>query len=131
MNRRSISVLLAVALLALLSGCKEQAPELATQWHFVGADGLRTQTGALALRAFFSHSNAPALTDRLRSKATRAALEWLSETTTTDAVVTQAQPLMADLLAHESAGEVWRQGDGSKEVFLAVRITAERAPIWN
>ena len=131
MNRRSISVLLAVALLALLSGCKEQAPELATQWHFVGADGLRTQTGALALRAFFSHSNAPALTDRLRSKATRAALEWLSETTTTEAVVTQAQPLMADLLAHESAGEVWRRGDGSKEVFLAIRITAERAPIWN
>jgi hypothetical protein len=73
MYRRPISALLAVALLALLSGCKEQAPELATRWHFVGADGLRSQTGALALRAFFSHSNAPALAERLRPRATRAA----------------------------------------------------------
>ena len=131
MKRRSISALLAVALLALLSGCKEQAPELATQWHFVGADGLRSQTGALALRAFFSHSNAPALAERLRPRATRAALEWLSGAPAADAAVIQAQPLVADLLAHESAGEVWRRGDGSREVFLAVRITAERAPIWN
>lgn len=131
MYRRPISALLAVALLALLSGCKEQAPELATRWHFVGADGLRSQTGALALRAFFSHSNAPALAERLRPRATRAALEWLSGTPAADAAVTQAQPLVADLLAHESAGEVWLRNDGSKEVFLAVRITAERAPIWN
>jgi hypothetical protein len=131
MYRRPISALLAVALLALLSGCKEQAPELATRWHFVGADGLRSQTGALALRAFFSHSNAPALAERLRPRATRAALEWLSGTAAADTLVTQAQPLVADLLAHESAGEVWRRGDGSQEVFVAVRITAERAPIWN
>ena len=84
MYRRPISALLAVALLALLSGCKEQAPELATRWHFVGADGLRSQTGALALRAFFSHSNAPALAERLRPRATRAALEWLSGTAAAD-----------------------------------------------
>ena len=131
MKRRSISALLAVALLALLSGCKEETPELATRWHFVGADGLRSQTGTLALRAFLSHSNAPALAERLRPRATRAALEWLSGTPAADAAVTQAQPLVADLLAHESAGEVWLRNDGSKEVFLAVRITAERAPIWN
>jgi hypothetical protein len=131
MTRRSIFALLSVALMALLSGCKDAEPELAARWHSVGADGLSSQTGALALRAFFSHSNAPALTERLRPKATRAALEWLSDSAPTDASVAQAQPLVADLLAHESAGEVWRRPDGSKEVFLAVRITAERAPIWN
>ena len=131
MNRRSIPALLSLALLALLSGCKEAVPELDARWHCVGADGLRSQTGALGLRAFLSHSNAPALAERLRPKATRAALEWLSGADPSEAVVTQAQPLMADLLAHESAGEVWRRSDGSREIFLAVRITAERAPIWN
>ena len=131
MKRCSISALLSVALLALLSGCKEAEPELAVRWHSAGADGLRSQTGALALRAFFSHSNAPALTERLRPRATRAALEWLSGSAPADAQVAQAQPLVADLLAHESAGEVWRRPDGSKEVLLAVRITAERAPLWN
>lgn len=131
MKRCSISALLSVALLALLSGCKEAEPELAVRWHSAGADGLRSQTGALALRAFFSHSNAPALTERLRPRATRAALEWLSGAAPADALVGQAQPLVADLLAHESAGEVWRRPDGSKEVLLAVRITAERAPLWN
>lgn len=127
----SIPVLLAVGLLAFLSGCKDEAPELSARWRFAGTDGLRNQTGAPVLRALLSHSNAPALTDRLRPKATRAALEWLSGGAASDAAVTQAQPLVADLLAHESAGEVWRRGDGVREVFVAVRITAERAPIWN
>lgn len=113
MNRRSIPALLSLALLALLSGCQEAVPELDARWHCVGADGLRSQTGALGLRAFLSHSNAPALAERLRPKATRAALEWLSGAGPSEAVVTQAQPLMTDLLAHESAGEVWRRSDGS------------------
>ena len=130
-NPRSIPLMLAVGLLAVLCGCKEAAPELSTRWHFAGADGLKSQTGAPVLRALISHSNAPAMAERLRPRATRAALEWLSGGTASDASVTQAQPLVADLLAHESAGEVWRRSDGAREVFVAVRITAERAPIWN
>ncbi len=130
-NPRSIRWLLAVALVAVLSGCKEEAPELSARWHFAGGDGLKSHIGAPLLRTFLSHSNAPALAERLRPRATRVALEWLSDGTPADAAVIQAQPLVADLLAHESAGEVWRRGDGGREVFVAVRITAERAPIWN
>lgn len=131
MKARSIPALLTLALLAVFSGCKEDAPELAVRWRFGGADGLRSQTGAPVLRALLSHSNAPALAERLRPRAAKAALDWLSGTAAADPAVTQAQPLVSDLLSHESAGEVWRRGDGSKEVFVAVRITAERAPLWN
>jgi len=124
-------LLLAAMLMALVAGCRQEAPELAARWHSAGADGLRSQTGAPGLRLLLSHSNAPALAGRLRPKAARAALEWLAGSAAADATVTQAQPLVSDLLDHESAGEVWRRGDGAREVFVAVRITAERAPLWN
>lgn len=133
MTRRStFPSLLATLLMAVVAGCRQEAPELAVRWHSVGADGLRSQSSAPALRVILAHSNAPVLVERLRAKATRAALEWLvAGSPAADATVAQAQPLVADLLDHESAGEVWRRADGAREVFIAVRITAERAPLWN
>jgi hypothetical protein len=119
-------------LMALVAGCRQEAPELAARWHSVGADGLRSQASVPALRSMLAHRNAPVLAERLRTNATRAALEWLAAgSPAAAATVAQAQPLVADLLDHESAGEVWRRADGAREVFVAVRITAERAPLWN
>ena len=119
-------------LMALAAGCRQEAPELSARWHSAGADGLRSQSSIPALRSLLAHSNAPVLAERLRTKATRAALEWLAAgSPAADVTVAQAQPLVADLLDHESAGEVWRRADGAREVFIAVRITAERAPLWN
>jgi hypothetical protein len=38
--------------------------------------------------------------------------------------------MVEDILAHESAGEIWRHPDGSAEILIAVRVTAERARVW-
>jgi hypothetical protein len=117
-------------MVVLLAGCGDPAPKLDARWHFVGADGLRAQRSAPALHTFFSHSNAPVVAARLSTNSTVAATTWLAAGKPVADAMVLAQPLIEDLLAHESAGEVWRHGDGTVEVALAVRVTTERAPVW-
>lgn len=119
-----------LALALLLNGCGDSSPKLDARWHFVGADGVRAQREAPALHKFFSHSNSPAIGARLLTNSVLAATTWISGGKPAADAAQLAQPLVEDLLGHESVGEVWRFGDGTVEVAMAVRVTAERAAIW-
>lgn len=113
-----------------LSGCGGSDPKLDARWRFAGADGLRSQTGAPALRQMMENTNSVELGSRLVTQGTAFAVDWLAGGKSDAAAAQMAQPLVEDLLQHESAGEVWRHPDGSPELVLAVRITAERAAVW-
>jgi hypothetical protein len=127
---RHITTTWLLVLATWLAGCGGSDPKLDLRWHFAGADGLRSQTAAPALRLLLGNTNAAELGARLATNLTASAVDWVAGGKADPAAGTLARPLVEDLLAHESSGEVWRHPDGSTEVVLAVRITAERAPVW-
>ncbi|HTI73133.1 MAG TPA: hypothetical protein VMF06_24375 [Candidatus Limnocylindria bacterium] len=122
---------LALGLALLLAGCSKEKPTLEARWQFVGADGLRTATAPLGVRAMFAAPRAAEIGDRLVTNVTKEVGKWLSGGTMVDPAVDAAlHPIVEDLLSHESKGEIWRASNGEREVVLAVKVTKERADIW-
>ncbi|MSU31563.1 MAG: hypothetical protein EXS25_02660 [Pedosphaera sp.] len=132
---KRVLTLCAAILAGWLAGCGKSEPRLDAQWRFSGADGLRSQKAAPALQRIMSDPNVTELASRLSTNVAKFALEWVEgaktindPTKSTEALI---RPLVSDLLAHESAGEIWRHTDGTPEILLAVRISTERASVWS
>jgi hypothetical protein len=128
--KKVISTVWLLALGAWLAGCGGSEPKLDARWRFAGADGLRAQTAAPALQKVLSGPAAAALGGRLATNVGVAFAGWVASGSATPEAGALATPLVGDLLVHESAGEVWRHSDGSTELLLAVKVTAERASLW-
>lgn len=94
------------------------------RWHFVGATQLQTQSTAPALASILVGTNSAPTGERLASNLVSAVLRRLGHTNTPLEAGTLA-PLMADLLRHESAGEV--AGSGWR---LTVKLPSERVAAW-
>jgi hypothetical protein len=114
-----------------LAGCSEKKAELEARWHFVGADGLRGHGSTAILKAMVSGTNAAPLGAVLSTNLARLFGEWaLGNTNLDNATLQSCQPIVEDLMSHESAGEVWKLGEADREFLIAARLTKERAPAW-
>ena len=128
---KALASLCCLALVAVLSGCGRTEPRLEARWRSKGADGLRAQASAPLLRKVLSGPNADTLGARLSTNLAAVAAEWIAGGKAAPEAAGLATPILGDLLAHESAGEVWRHADGSAEVVVAVRVTSERSVVWS
>ncbi len=122
---------LAAVVAAIAWGCAARttaaaaaaAPRL-VQWHFLGTARLAQDTNAVRLRAVLAQSTTRVVLEHATSRLAAAA------TTDAAAATTLTCPLLADLLAAESFGEV-RGGTGvPTQWLLALRLPAERGQHW-
>lgn len=107
----------------------ETAPPPLARWHFLGAAAALADTNAPTPAKLFLLPASQELKAQTLAKLTRALAASLAGVETPeDAAAALIRPLLEDLLASESAGEV-RDG-AAPEWSVAVRLKSDRAPAW-
>jgi hypothetical protein len=150
MSMKSISLALClVSALLLASGCKKSetgetaadAGQLVAQIHWLGMDRVASETNAASFLTIWREPESR----KLLSQTLHKLADWMSGATNSAisnprlvqgpnakpaAESSPLRPVLDDLVQAESYLEVRQTGGGPGELRLAVRLTQERAALW-
>jgi hypothetical protein len=106
--------------------------DLIARIHFAGANQISADTNSAAFTNEFCSAEAKALENQTLDKLSRFPSNWLKEKIAADAGDGAAQwrPLLDDLLKSEWIFEMRDTASGPPESALAIRLSADRAALW-
>ncbi len=107
--------------------------DLMARIHFAGANQISADTNSAAFTNLFCSAEAQALKSQTLDKLSRAPAAWFKSEIPPGAGdgVVQLRPLLDDLLKSEWVFEMRDATNGSPEYALAIRLSEERAQLWN
>ena len=107
-------------------------PDLIAQVHFVGGEQISADTNSPAFTNLWCSPEAQALREQTLNKLSRVPYEWLRERMTSHEKdeAGRLRPLFDDLLQSEWFLAVRDTTNGSPEFALAIRLSSNRAQLW-
>jgi len=121
----------AILILAGVVGVRAQT-DLTVKIHFAGAEKISADTNSTAFTNEFCSPAARALESQTLDKLSRAPAAWLKYGMPPDAGdgTAQLRPLLDDFLRSEWLFEIRDAKNGSPEYALAIRLSDDRARLW-
>ncbi|MGB1673047.1 MAG: hypothetical protein ACPHRA_07470, partial [Limisphaerales bacterium] len=130
---RSMLLLVILAFLGARMGSPCQAETLLGSWHFQGSRQISQMDGGHVLKSVLEEESSLAVVELLVKKLASAPDQLfygLGNSAHSERVAI-LQPIMADLIAHESYGEVHGITFPVLNLSMAIRLTDEKQLEWN